>query len=116
MDGFEKRPGDHSSDLICSETKMATSGSILALQMRHFVCCPQMKGAVYSVQNYAVNLPYKELSDPFHEHYKNYAGLSKSCHERSRTYAGIHAVAFKGHHLPKASKYIRTKDLYCGQI
>ena len=96
--------------------KIVTSGSFLALQMRHFVCCPQMKGAVYSVQEYSVNSPYKELSDPFHEHSKNYAGLSKSCHKRSRTYAGMHAVVFKGHHLPKVSKYRRTKDFHCSQI
>ena len=53
--------------------------SFLEVHFPYFVCCPEMKDALYSVQEYSGKLPYAEDSDPFHQHFKTFAGLYNRC-------------------------------------
>ena len=53
--------------------------SSLEVHFPYVVCCPEMKDSLYSVQQYSGKLPYAEHSDPFHQHFKTFAGLYNRC-------------------------------------
>ena len=86
QDCFDKLPYPKDSDPFHQHFKtfaglhnrhfrQETAGTSLEAHFQHFVCCPEMKGTLYSVQDYSGKLPYPEDSDPFHQHFKTFAGL-----------------------------------------